>query len=170
MKVLVVSDTHRSEYNLEKVIRYEAPIDVFIHLGDIENREMKINAMLDIRTAVHMVQGNNDFFSSLDKDKEIMLGTHKAFITHGHLYGVSMGAEILAEEAKARGAEIAMFGHTHRPVLTRINGVIILNPGSISYPRQADRRASYSVINVEAGKDMDIKIKYVDEIGLQKER
>ena len=77
-----------------------------------------------------------------------------------------MGAEILAEEAKARGAEIAMFGHTHRPVLTRINGVIILNPGSISYPRQADRRASYSVINVEAGKDMDIKIKYVDEIGL----
>ena len=62
MKVLVVSDTHRSEDNLEKVIRYEAPIDVFIHLGDIENREMKINAMLDIRTAVHMVQGNNDFF------------------------------------------------------------------------------------------------------------
>ena len=41
MKVLVVSDTHRSEDNLEKVIRYEAPIDVFIHLGDIENREMK---------------------------------------------------------------------------------------------------------------------------------
>ena len=159
MKVLVVSDTHRSEDNLEKVIRYEAPIDVFIHLGDIENREMKINAMLDIRTAVHMVQGNNDFFSSLE-----------AFITHGHLYGVSMGAEILAEEAKARGAEIAMFGHTHRPVLTRINGVIILNPGSVSYPRQPDRRASYSVINVESGRDMDIKIKYVDEIDLQKER
>jgi hypothetical protein len=48
--------------------------------------------------------------------------------------------------------------------------VIILNPGSISYPRQPDRRASYSVINVETGRDMDIKIKYVDEIGLQKER
>ena len=46
MKVLVVSDTHRSEDNLEKVIRYEAPIDVFIHLGDIENREMIIIVLI----------------------------------------------------------------------------------------------------------------------------
>ena len=91
MKILVVSDTHRSEVNLEKVVAYESPIDMFIHLGDIENREMKIDAMFDVRTAVHMVQGNNDFFSSLDREKEIMLGDHKALITHGHLYGVSMG-------------------------------------------------------------------------------
>ncbi len=165
MKILVVSDTHRSEVNLEKVVAYESPIDMFIHLGDIENREMKIDAMFDVRTAVHMVQGNNDFFSSLDREKEIMLGDHKALITHGHLYGVSMGAEILAQEARARGDDIAMFGHTHRPLLTKINDVIILNPGSISYPRQADRRASYSIINVEEGKEIDIKIKYLDEIG-----
>ena len=165
MKILVVSDTHRSEVNLEKVVAYESPIDMFIHLGDIENREMKIDAMFDVRTAVHMVQGNNDFFSSLDREKEIMLGDHKALITHGHLYGVSMGAEILAQEARDRGDDIAMFGYTHRPLLTKINDVIILNPGSISYPRQADRRASYSIINVEEGKEIDIKIKYLDEIG-----
>jgi len=165
MKILVVSDTHRSEVNLEKVVNYECPIDMFIHLGDIENREMKIDAMFDVRTAVHMVQGNNDFFSSLDREKEIMLGEYKALITHGHLYGVSMGAEILAQEARDRGDDIAMFGHTHRPLLTKINDVIILNPGSISYPRQADRRASYCIINVEEGKEIDIKIKYLDEIG-----
>ena len=164
MKVLVVSDTHRYEDNLEKVIEKEAPFDVFIHLGDIEGREAKIKSMLDIKVAVHMVEGNNDFFSGLDKEKEISLGKYKAFITHGHLYGVSTGQEMLADEAKYRSADIAMYGHTHRPQLTDIDGVTVLNPGSISYPRQMDRRASYSILHVEEDKDIDIQIKYVDEL------
>ena len=69
-------------------------------------------------------------------------------LTHGHYYGVSMGAEGLADEAKSRGCDIAMYGHTHRPFLDRIDGVTVLNPGSLSYPRQEGRHPSYMIITV----------------------
>ena len=38
------------------------------------------------------------------------------FATHGHYYGVSMGEERLKAEARGRGADIVMYGHTHRAV------------------------------------------------------
>ena len=42
MKILVVSDTHRHNENLEKVMEIEGAVDVFIHLGDIEGTEEEI--------------------------------------------------------------------------------------------------------------------------------
>ena len=36
MKILIVSDTHRKDKNLERVIEREKPLDMFIHLGDAE--------------------------------------------------------------------------------------------------------------------------------------
>ena len=44
-----------------------------------------------------------------------MIGGYHIFITHGHGYYVSMGEERLKQEARGRGADIAMYGHTHRP-------------------------------------------------------
>ncbi len=41
-------------------------------------------------------------------------------------YGVS-------EEAAARGCEIVCFGHTHKPVVEKKNGVLVINPGSLSF-------------------------------------
>ena len=72
----------------------------------------------------------------LDKEREIQLGTHKILLTHGHYYGVSMGPEGVVDEARSRGCDIVMYGHTHKPFLAKIDGVIALNPGSLSYPRQ----------------------------------
>ena len=96
-----------------------------------------------------MVMGNNDFFSRLERELEIAIGPHRALLTHGHYYGVSMGCEGLAEEARSRGCDIAMYGHTHRPFLSEMGGVTVLNPGSLSYPRQEGHRPSYMVITVE---------------------
>lgn len=46
-----------------------------------------------------------------------------------------------------------MFGHTHKPYLETKDGVTILNPGSLSYPRQEGRRPSYMIMDIdEAGK------------------
>ena len=39
MRVLIVSDTHKSHSNLERAIEAEKPIDMLIHLGDVEGRE-----------------------------------------------------------------------------------------------------------------------------------
>ena len=68
MKVLIISDTHRNDVNLVKVLEKEKPIDLLIHCGDIEGSEKFIENTMEC--PVEMVVGNNDFFSNLPKEKE----------------------------------------------------------------------------------------------------
>lgn len=161
MKILVVSDTHRKDDNLKRVLSEECPLDMLIHLGDAEGSEHFIPDWVNPECRMEMVLGNNDFFSRLDREREIDIAGHKAFITHGHYYGVSMEPEGLVDEAKSRGCDIAMYGHTHRPFLDMIDGVTVLNPGSLSYPRQEGRRPSYMIIHVDADGKMDYQQKYL---------
>ena len=42
MKILIVSDTHRKDDNLKRVIEEQAPLDMLIHLGDAEGSEVLI--------------------------------------------------------------------------------------------------------------------------------
>ena len=161
MKILVVSDTHRKDDNLKLVLSEECPLDMLIHLGDAEGSEHFIPDWVNPECRMEMVLGNNDFFSRLDREREIDIAGHKAFITHGHYYGVSMGPEGLVDEAKSRGCDIAMYGHTHRPFLDVIDGVTVLSPGSLSYPRQEGRRPSYMIIHVDADGKMDYQQKYL---------
>ncbi|MEG0565228.1 MAG: metallophosphoesterase [Hungatella sp.] len=165
MKILIVSDTHRKDDNLRTVIEKTSPIDVMIHLGDAEGSEDDIEQWLhqiNENCLLYMVLGNNDFFSSLDREKEIRLGKYRVLITHGHYYRVSMGPEILAEEAKNRGCDIVMYGHTHRPFLSTIQGVTVLNPGSLSYPRQDGRKPSYMIMEIDAHGDVHYTQNYLE--------
>lgn len=148
MKVLVVSDTHGNHKGLEAALKAIGPIDMFLHLGDVEKGEDYLEALVDCET--HFIRGNNDFFADLPGEKEIRIDGHKVFITHGHYYYVSLETDYLGDEAVSRGAEIVMFGHTHRPIWIDRGDVVLLNPGSIAYPRQAGRKRSFMVIHTSA--------------------
>lgn len=39
MKILIVSDTHGRHRNLEEVLDREGPIDMLVHLGDVEGEK-----------------------------------------------------------------------------------------------------------------------------------
>ncbi len=147
MKILIVSDTHRQNGNLCKVLAMVGKLDMLIHLGDVEGSEDYIREIADC--PVEIIAGNNDFFSRLPREREFMLGNYKVFLTHGHYYNVSFTLERLRAEAGARGAQIVMFGHTHRPVVDTSGPVTLINPGSLSYPRQEGRRPSYIMMNID---------------------
>lgn len=149
MKILIVSDTHRKDDNLQRVIQEQAPLDMLIHLGDAEGSEYLIEKWINEGCQLEIVMGNNDFFSSLEREIELELGPHRILLTHGHYYNVSLGVEALYDEAVERGCDIAMFGHTHRPFFETIGDVTILNPGSLSYPRQEGRKPSYAVMELD---------------------
>lgn len=149
MKILIVSDTHRRDENLKKVLQMQQPIDRLIHLGDSEGSEHLIESWVEDTCELSVIMGNNDFFSSLEPELELEIGPHKVLLTHGHYYNVSLGVENLREEAIERGCDIAMYGHTHKPYLEESEGVTILNPGSLSYPRQEGRKPSYMVMEME---------------------
>jgi putative phosphoesterase len=96
-----------------------------------------------------MVAGNNDFFSDLDREKEITIGKYRVLLTHGHFYYVSVGTENIKTEAISRQFDIVMFGHTHRPLLEIEDNIIALNPGSLSYPRQDKRIPTYAIMELD---------------------
>ncbi len=158
MKVLIVSDTHRSHHTLTQVVEKEQPFDMLIHLGDVEGGEYYIDSL--VSCPVHMIAGNNDFFTDLPREEVFMIGKYKAFITHGHRYYVSMGEDMLKEAAKQRGADIAMYGHTHRPALTIEEDFVTLNPGSLTYPRQEGRKPTYIVMNILPDDSVKYEMKY----------
>lgn len=159
MKVLIVSDTHRRHGNLETVLENVGKMDLLIHLGDAEGEEDYIEAIAGC--PVEIVAGNNDFFSNLDKEKVILLGKYKVLLTHGHYYNVTVGVERLKEEARERRIDIAMFGHTHRPYLEIGDEIVILNPGSISFPRQEGRKPSYILMEIDDRGEAHFTINYL---------
>lgn len=159
MKVLVVSDTHGRDTNLERAVEQEAPFDMLIHCGDVEGREFFIQALADC--PCHIVSGNNDFFSDLPREEEFYLSGKKVLVTHGHYYGVSMDPKGVMEEARARGCQVVFFGHTHKPVILEKDGVLAVNPGSLSYPRQQGRHPSYVVLNTRVNGEILAEIRYL---------
>lgn len=161
MKILIVSDTHRKDDNLKRVLDQHMPLDMLIHLGDAEGSEYMIENWVNDSCDLEMVLGNNDFFSALEREIEVEIGPHKALLTHGHYYNVSLGVENLRQEALERGCDIAMYGHTHRPYLEEGTDLTILNPGSLSYPRQEGRKPSYMILEMDDDGGMHFQTYYI---------
>ncbi len=148
MRVLIVSDTHGRHNGLDRALQEAGDIDMLIHLGDVEGGEEYIRPVVDCEK--HIVRGNNDFFSDFCPEKRSFTSESiRLFITHGHSYYVSLDTEYIREEGKARKADIVMFGHTHRPFFEEMDEIIVLNPGSLSFPRQEGRKGSYMIMETD---------------------
>lgn len=147
MKVLIVSDTHGKSKNLRTVLEKVGPVDAMIHCGDVEGEEDYLAALADCPS--YIVTGNNDFFSDLPYELEEEFGGYHFLITHGHYLGASIGYEGLWDEGQARNVDVVAFGHTHKPVVLEKNGRYLVNPGSLSYPRQRGRRPTYMIMEID---------------------
>ena len=60
--------------------------------------------------------------------------------------------EYLAELARVSAADVLLFGHSHVPMVRRLEGKVFINPGSVGIPGSADLRASYAILTVVDGK------------------
>ena len=159
MKVLIVSDTHRNEDNLIKALEKEANLDLLIHCGDVEGAEYEIEHYAGCKTL--FVAGNNDYFARLSRELETQIEELRVWVTHGHNYYVNANPEYIKKEAKARKMDVVMYGHTHRPVIEQTKDLIVINPGSLTYPRQEGRRPSYAVLENENSTIRRLEIVYL---------
>ena len=151
MKILVVSDTHRETENLRNVVsRNRYGLDLVIHLGD--NEDDGIIVMKDFpEIAFLSVLGNCDYHSFSSKAK--YEGTFKAegrkiFYTHGHKYSVKSTTSSIVSNAKLQGCDTVLFGHSHVAYSEmRQDGVLVLNPGSLSMPRDGSD-GTYAILEI----------------------
>ena len=129
MKAAVFSDTHRKTALMLEAIGRCRP-NMVIHLGDHDSDTEDIRRLYP-EIPLFSVCGNCDYCVCAPETELVPMGPVKAFITHGHLYNVKyIGAQRLAYAAMEQGAKIAMFGHTHVPMVEQMGDVLVINPGS----------------------------------------
>ena len=142
MKYLVVSDNHgERDVLVELVNKYRGQVDGMFHCGDSE-----LDPTDELWQVMLVVTGNCDFDSRYKKFQEVTIGSDKIYMTHGHLSAVRMDLHSLFYEAKEKGANIALYGHTHVLHAEVVEDVLIVNPGSISQPRYPYRVKTYAII------------------------
>mgnify|MGYP000612330581 CR=1 FL=1 len=113
MKILIVSDTHGRMYNLEEAMEREE-FDGMIHCGDVEGMDDLIKSK--VNGPCYMVMGNNDWFSNLPAEIQVNIDDYRAFITHGHNYGVSTpGVTIASFSTSFCASSLAGFRSTKGP-------------------------------------------------------
>lgn len=148
MKILVLSDTHGDIDKAEEAIRSNSDVDLIIHLGDYFRDAQKLASMFP-HIAVEYIYGNSDFMiENVQAERLIECCGKKIFLTHGHRYSVKMGYDKLYKKAEELGVDVLLFGHTHISDIVKRGNCYILNPGSISEPRN-NMYESYAIIKIE---------------------
>lgn len=146
-RVLIMSDSHGRNENVQRAIEKAGKIDLMIHLGDVGREYLQVERMSGVPT--YMVAGNNDYGGFLKDMCIIYIGSHKVLLTHGHRYGVHFGVDRLRYLALENECDIVMYGHTHVPFLDDGEDVTILNPGSISLPRQMGYKKTFMIMEID---------------------
>ena len=145
MKICVFSDSHGYKGYMADAIAFEQP-DLCFFLGDGERDLGEIEEMFP-KLKIYAVRGNCDFRTMLSSSLCCELGGVTIYATHGHLSAVKYeyDLETLTSQALEVGAEVALFGHTHRQHLSYNRGVMLLNPGTAHY-------GDYAVLTIENGR------------------
>lgn len=151
-RILVVSDSHGNNTYLREAVKKAGDINMMIHLGDVCIEYNEIAGIAGVPT--YVVRGNCDYDNTLMDRNVIAVGSHKIYATHGHRQQVQFGVSLLKEVAAQNGCDIAMYGHTHVPYLELSDDgvdskhMMVLNPGSISKPRQVGYKKTYAIVEI----------------------
>jgi putative phosphoesterase len=147
MRLGVISDTHgllRPE-----VFEVFRDVDHILHGGDVGPPE--ILAELEALAPVTAVYGNTDDWdlrSRLPQVATLELDGFEIVVTHGDQFGSPTPDSV---QAAFPSAEIIVFGHTHRPILTLVDTVVtVLNPGGAG-PRRFNLPPSVGILELEPG-------------------
>ncbi|MCR5762421.1 MAG: YfcE family phosphodiesterase [Treponema sp.] len=165
--ILIISDSHGAKEKLKSILKERGSYsDALVFCGDGIGDLLSIllQAVYDdsvkqtIPPVIAIVQGNNDsgFYTLRNKDNKIKVPLtqiitvcgHKIFVTHGHRFCLYNGTKPLVMAAKAENAELVLYGHTHVALGEKNYGILTLNPGSCSRPR--DRQLPcFAVLNIK---------------------
>lgn len=159
MKVLVISDTHGNINQVVRILDQVMPLGVstLIHCGDYIGDAKKLKTLYPT-LEVHAVYGNCDGIGyGEDYTRIVEIEDVRIFITHGHKYEVKWADyKDLLIDAEAYKAKLVIYGHTHCAHLEKKGEITLLNPGSITEPRDG-MRLSYAMIELDKG-----HIKHID--------
>ena len=160
MKILLTSDTHGNLRNLIKAINSTRDIDRIIHLGDVERDVEELEVLY--RYPIDYVRGNCDYTSYAPDYKILEFFGVRILMTHGHLYDVKWEYDSIIKAGKNNKVDIILFGHTHVSMHKNIDNITLINPGSISLPRDG-KGYSFGILEIEENGKFHITIKKMEK-------
>mgnify|MGYP001029675714 FL=1 len=144
LRIGVISDTHGNLTFASKALNLWGKVDCILHAGDGYRDALALAKMAGC--PVYAVCGNTDgVFSPTEELVDLQdlteedLKVYKILLTHGHEFSPATREVRLADLAKRRGAQIAVYGHTHQPYSSYHSGILVFNPGSPFRPRMSER-------------------------------
>jgi len=170
-KLLVFSDSHGNSRALKAVFNWakdHIPPNDTIHaaafLGDGISDLQYAADETGFYTDWKLVIGNNDYGIIIPESLTFDFAEHNFLICHGHRYNLYNGYNSLIAATRNAGADVALFGHSHVPFYKVVNGITLINPGSVGRPRGSKIGASFAVIECPLDKPLIVKF---FEIGIQ---
>lgn len=147
MRLGIISDTHgllRPE-----VFDAFAGVDHILHAGDVGPLDLLTE--LEAIAPVTAVYGNTDRWdvrARLPQVARVELDGFRIVVTHGDQLGSPTPEKLNAAFPEA---EIIIYGHTHRPLLTLVDIVVtVMNPGGAG-ARRFSLPPSVGIMELEAG-------------------
>lgn len=113
----------------------------------------------DAATAIHWTTGklnqqDRSYLRALPEEHHFIVDETAITVVHGFVG--SMDEYVYPTEITIDhfdrindSTDILVYGHTHYPLITRVDGTTLLNPGSVGQPRDGDWRPSYAVLDTE---------------------
>jgi hypothetical protein len=155
MKITVISDSHRNYHGLKQIVAQNSDSDTVIHLGDGIAEAKQVSGEFPDSDFV-CIRGNCDYSGGSD-EVIVEAGGYRIFCTHGHCYYVRSGLRTLIDHAKIERCDIVLYGHTHLHKAEIIDGIRVMNPGSITEPRGGNA-PTYGIIRISEAGEITMKI------------
>lgn len=135
MRIAVLADTHvdRLEHLPKKIIDALGTVDVIIHAGDFTGLQLlkQLRQLKDTR-AVHGNMDSQELKTVLPGREVVEIGSRRIAITHGS--GAPWGIDKrIRKMFEGERVSIIIYGHSHRPQNTVVDGILFFNPGKASH-------------------------------------
>jgi putative phosphoesterase len=124
-----------------------AGVELILHAGDVGGDDVLDE--LALIAPVRAVYGNTDTPGDprLSAAVEHEVGGVRIHVSHGHELGSPRPEDLLARYA----ADVIIYGHTHRALVVRAGGRLVVNPGAAG-PRRFDVTPSLARLTVADGR------------------
>lgn len=143
-RIGLVSDTH----GLVRPALYQLldGVEQILHAGDVGPDD--VLAQLETIAPVQAVYGNTDGAGRprLRESIDIEVDGVRIHVSHGH----EVGAPNPERLAAAYDADVIVYGHTHRQLVTRLGSQLIVNPGGAG-ARRFNLQPSVAILTVARG-------------------
>ena len=137
----LISDTHGL---LRPSVRDAlAGVELILHAGDVGGDEILLE--LCLIAPVRAVYGNTDLVDDPDlpQAQTLEIGGLMVHVSHGHEVGTPTPARLLATYP----ADVIVYGHTHRQLVTRSGDRLVVNPGAAG-PRRFRLKPSVARLTI----------------------